>query len=537
MPTTPPTTGQEPVVDTTTLSTQPQPVRPPALTPFELLRWAWRQLTSMRTALFLLFLLAVAAVPGGLVPQRGQNPVRVSEWIQQHPSLGPVFDRFSLFDVYASPWFAAVYLLLFISLAGCVLPRTRQHWKAMRARPPAAPRNLSRLPVARSLEADEDADVVLQQAQKVLRDKHFRVDIGSGWVAAEKGYLRETGNLVFHAALIVLLAGVALGSLFGYTANKLVVEGDGFANTPTQFDALTSGRLFREHDLAPFSFTLKDFKATYEERDIAQRGAPRTFEADVVLRDQPGSAARPVTIQVNHPLVVGGTKVFLVGHGYAPRFTVRDGRRKVVFQDAVPFLPQDSNFTSTGVVKVPDAKPTQLGFQGIFLPTAVVDQQRGPISVFPAAKNPAVFLSAWKGDLGLDRGVPQSVYKLDVTDMKRIGIKALAPGDTYTLEDGSGSITLDGFEEYATFRVAADPGKGLAFAGAAAAIVGLMLSLGIRRRRIWVRATHGDGGRTVVEVAGLSRSEAGDLDGEVDEVVDALGLEGPAETTTSPKRE
>ena len=256
-----------------------------------------------------------------------------------------------------------------------------------------------------------------------------------------------------------------------------------------------------------------------------------------MLRDQPESRPRPVTIQVNHPLVVGGTKVFLVGHGYAPRFTVRDGRGQVVFQDAVPFLPQDGNFTSTGVVKVPDAKPTQLGFQGIFLPTAVVDPQRGPVSVFPAAKNPAVFLSAWKGDLGLDRGVPQSVYKLDVTDMKRIGIKALAPGDTYTLEDGSGSITLDGFQAYATFRVASDPGKGLAFAGAAAAIIGLMLSLGIRRRRIWVRATQGDSGRTVVEVAGLSRSEAGDLDGEVDEVVNALGLGAPVETTSAHERE
>ncbi|MCW2606268.1 MAG: ResB family protein, partial [Frankiales bacterium] len=97
------------------LTTQPQevglPVRGSALAPF---RRAWRQLTSMRTALLLLFLLALGSVPGGFLPQRSLGPANVEQYLQDHPTLGPVLDRLSLFDVFASPWFAAVYLLLFV---------------------------------------------------------------------------------------------------------------------------------------------------------------------------------------------------------------------------------------------------------------------------------------------------------------------------------------------------------------------------------------------------------------------------------------
>jgi cytochrome c biogenesis protein len=98
------------------LSTAPAPsapVRGRSVT--RRLRALWRGLTSMRTALLLLSLLALAAVPGTLLPQRGLNPIKVDDFFTAHPSLAPLLDRLSLFDVFAAPWFAAIYLLLFIS--------------------------------------------------------------------------------------------------------------------------------------------------------------------------------------------------------------------------------------------------------------------------------------------------------------------------------------------------------------------------------------------------------------------------------------
>lgn len=481
------------------------------------LRWMWRSLTSMRTALILLFLLAVASVPGSVLPQRGTNPLRVDQWISDNPGLGPVLDRFGFFDVYAAPWFAAVYLLLFVSLVGCVLPRTAQHARALTVPPPAAPRHLDRLPDWVALESDDAPDQVLTRAEGVLR--RWRRRRGDDWIAAERGYSRETGNLVFHLALVLVLVGVAIGGLLGWRGNVIVREGEGFANTLTQYDAWGGSRLAGPEVLAPFSFQLDRFLVDFERGD-AQRGAPRLFEADVTYRATPEDPGVAEVIEVNHPLTADGAKVFLVGHGYAPHFIVRDASGTVVFDDSVVFLPQDGNFTSTGVVKVPDAF---LGFTGLFLPTAALTEELGPHSVFPAPDYPAVFLAAFRGDLGLDEGTPQSVYTLDTSRMEQIGLESLLPGDTWPLPDGSGSIEFTGFERWASFQVAHDPGKELALVAALLAIAGVLLSLFVRRRRVWVRAVPREGGGSLVEVAGLSKTDWADLQDEVRGIAERLG--------------
>jgi cytochrome c biogenesis protein len=502
------------------------------------LRWAWRTLTSMRTALILLFLLAVASVPGSILPQRGSDPLRVTQYIADSPTLGRFYDRLGLFDVFASPWFAAIYLLLFVSLAGCVIPRTVAHWRILRSRPPAAPRHLSRLPEHRTLESTSDPAQVLDDAASWLRRRRWRVDVealdperGTGWVAAEKGYARETGNLVFHLALLGLLVAIGFGSLAGFRGTVIVREGSSFADTRAQFDSFTPGKAFDDASLPPFAFTLDTFTADYQ-RGGQQNGAARVFSADVTVTDAPGEASRAQRIEVNEPLVVNGVKVFLVGHGYAPTITVRDAKGDIVFRDSVVFLPQDGSFTSTGVAKVPDTVP-QLGLQGFFLPTAAVDATLGPHSTFPAADDPAVFLSAWSGDLGLDSGRPQSVYKLDTTHMTRLGIKAMRPGESWDLPGKQGTVTFDGYVQWASFSVAHDPGKEVALTAAIVAIVGLALSLLVRRRRVWVRVSSGAQGVTVVEVAGLTRSEHASVADEVDELVSALPA-APRSISASP---
>ncbi|HKC29670.1 MAG TPA: cytochrome c biogenesis protein ResB, partial [Jatrophihabitans sp.] len=109
-------------------------------------RILWRRLTSMRTALVLLFLLAVAAVPGSLLPQRPLNPAKTSSYIASHGGWGRFLNAIGMFDVFGSVWFAAIYLLLFISLVGCLIPRIRVHARALARTPLPAPRNLDRLP-------------------------------------------------------------------------------------------------------------------------------------------------------------------------------------------------------------------------------------------------------------------------------------------------------------------------------------------------------------------------------------------------------
>jgi cytochrome c biogenesis protein len=520
---------------------RPEPVRPPRLGPVGWLRWGWRVLTSMRTALLLLFLLAVAAVPGSVLPQRGVDPSRVTEYARAHPALFPWLDRLSLFDVYSSPWFSAIYLLLFASLTGCVLPRSRQHWAALRAGPPAAPRNLARLPVARRWETSAAPAAVLAEARAALRDRRFRVVVHEDAVAAERGHLREVGNLAFHLALLLILLAVAVGHRYGFTANVVVAEGKGFSNSVLQYDDFSAGSNFDAAQLTPFGVTLERLDVRYQEEGM-QQGAPRDFTANVRYRENPDTAAQRAQIRPNSPLVFGGTKVFLLGNGYAPRFTVRDGVGTVVLQGPVPLLPRRgaAGMLSAGALKVPDAVPEPLGLNLTFLPTFVRAPVAGPVSVFPDARNPRVFVTdAWKGDLGPNR----NVYRLDTAGLTRLQAGGepltaeLAPGDSLTLPDGLGTVTFDGVSRFANFQVARNPGATPALAAAALAIAGLMASLFVRRRRTWVRTSAGPGGTTVVEVAGLARAQHTDGEGlaaEVDRLAGRLRRVAPRSRRHTP---
>ncbi|MFH9608253.1 cytochrome c biogenesis protein ResB [Streptomyces sp. NPDC017448] len=526
------------------LSTAPREERPetgagvPAMGVVGWVRWFWRQLTSMRVALILLFLLSLGAIPGSLIPQNSVDDVKVQAFKDQHATLTPIYEKLQLFDVYSSVWFSAIYILLFVSLIGCIVPRTGQFVGQLRSRPPGAPKRLTRLPAYTTWRTGAEPEEVRAAALAVLRGRRFRAHEAGDAVAAEKGYLREAGNLVFHIALIVMLVAFACGQLFKSEGGKLVVEGDGFSNTLTQYDNIKYGSLYDSDSLAPFSFVLDDFVGTYE-KSGPQRGTPRTFEARVTYAEGADGAERKGVIKVNEPLVVDGTKVYLIAHGYAPVVTVRDGKGKVVSRSAVPLLPIDNNITSSGAIKVMDGykdengKKTQLGFKAFFVPTFAGHGKGQMFSQFPALDFPVLALSAYHGSLGVDSGLAQNVYQLDTSKMKEFKDekgellkKMLMPGEKLDLPDG-GSITYEGTEEWASFQISQQPGNGWALGGAVAAIAGLAGSLFIQRRRVWVRAVRGADGVTVVEMAGLGRSESARLPEELGELATALVATAP----------
>ncbi|MEU3945852.1 cytochrome c biogenesis protein ResB [Streptomyces sp. NPDC029526] len=529
------------------LSTAPHEEQPslPSLGVIGWARWFWRQLTSMRVALLLLLLLSLAAIPGSLIPQTGIDETRVADFREQHEVLAPVYDKLGLFNVYSSVWFSAIYILLFVSLIGCIVPRTWQFVGQLRGRPPGAPRRLDRLPAHTTWRTAAEPEEVREAALALLKKRRFRAHVAGDAVAAEKGYLREVGNLTFHIALIVMLVAFAWGQLFKSEGNKLIVEGDGFSNTLPQYDDFKSGNLFDVGDLEPFSFTVKDFKGTYE-RSGPNKGTPRTYEADLTYSEGAYGEEKTTTVKVNKPLEIGDAKVYLVSHGYAPVVTVRDGKGEVVYRSAVPLLPLDGNVTSSGVVKVldgyrnPEGKKEQLGFNAFFVPTFGGSASGTMLSQFPALDYPVLALSAYHGDLKADSGIPQSVYQMDKTKMEEfkdadgeLFKQMLTPGETMTLPDGAGSVTFEkDVKEWAGFQIVQEPGGGWALGGAVVAIGGLAGSLFIQRRRVWVRAVQGADGVTVVEMGGLGRSESAKVPEELGDLADVLydrapGVPGP----------
>ncbi len=489
-------------------------VAQPRLGALGYVRYFWRQLTSMRTALLLLLLLALAAIPGSLVPQTTSDPNGVIQFEQRDPETFRVLDALGLFSTFSTPWFSAIYLLLFVSLVGCIVPRTKHHFDALRARPPKTPARLQRLVGYVSEPTTADAGVAIDEAASLLRRQGYRIERYPDSVSAERGYLRETGNLVFHTALVGMLITVGIGGGFGYTGQRVIVQDEPFTNVLSGYDAINQGRFFSESSLEPYSLRLDEFMAHYELDVSTGQWHPTDFEAQVSTRD-PGGDWKPGSIRVNSPLTIGGTDVYLLGNGYAPIITVRNPDGEAVFSGTVPFLPLDGNLRSRGVVKVPDGLDQQLGMQGFFYPDPVALDDGTYTSFSPNTYGQSlVTLFVYAGDLGLDEGVGVNAYALDIDGMTQLAggdadlaALELAEGATVDLPDGLGTVEFEGLRRFISVDIHHDPTPGWALLFAVLILGGLLVSLFVPRRRMWVKAVDGRLGSVRLEYAGLARGE------------------------------
>ena len=260
------------------------------------------------------------------------------------------------------------------------------------------------------------------------------------------------------------------------------------------------------------------------------------------------------TLAVNHPLRIGGDRVYLQGHGFAPQITVTwpDGESRT---QMVQYRPTDLTFfLSNGVMRFdppagmyPDLgerRQHQLAIEGVFAPTAQWTGPNGDMlqSAFPSMDDPAVSLDVYAGDAGLDTGRPQNFFALDQTliangQLERADRIQLAAGEEAQVptgkktpdgEDEVVTIRFDGAAEYANYQISRDPTQFWALVATTVMLASLVGSLLIKRRRIWVRFTPASDGTTRVELAGLARTDRAGWGSEFDDVVEEI-LRGPAE--------
>jgi cytochrome c biogenesis protein len=456
-------------------------------------------------------------------------------------------------------------VLLFVSLVGCLTPRMIEHARSLRATPVAAPRNLARLPKHASAElalaGEADVTTVANTVAGRLRGWRTAIrheegahekDGSAVEISAEKGYLREFGNLVFHFSLLGLLVAVAAGKLFGYEGNVIVIAdgGPGFCSaSPAAFDSFRAGNTVDGTSLHPICLRVNDFQAHY-----LPSGQATSFAADILYQDYPdghvltANTWRPYRLEVNHPLRVGGDRVYLQGHGYAPTFTVTfpDGQTRTSTVQWRPDNPQ--TLLSSGVARIdppagsyPNAaerRQHEIAIQGLLAPTEQLD---GTLlsSRFPALDAPAVAIDIYRGDTGLDSGRPQSLFTLDprlieqkrLTKEKRVNLRA---GQEVRIDQGPAAgmvIRFDGAVPFVNLQVSHDPGQAWVLVFAIAMMAGLLVSLVVRRRRVWVRFVPvSDGPGTVnVELGGLARTDNSGWGDEFERLTERL-LDGLSQT-------
>ncbi|MGQ0670791.1 MAG: cytochrome c biogenesis protein ResB, partial [Actinomycetota bacterium] len=428
----------------------------------------WRTLRSMRTALVLLLLLALAAVAGSLVPQAANSPQRVAQMFVDHPLRAEIYNRIGLFDVYGSWWFTLVYTLLLVSLAACLLPRTRAMFRNLVARPvPARELDAMRHYAERTVPGDPDS--AISGARRVLRRRLFRVSRSNGSapaLAADKGLAREGGSLLFHWAFFLILVGVIYGKGTGFTGQAVIVEGETWTLARANFDGnLRTGSLF-DGEFPGAQIHVTDFQATYR-----PSGQPADFVTRAELLDAGGGLTEAVEIRVNHPASIEGVKLFQFGYGWAPKIEVRhDGdliasSHVVCRQDPPPKGVSPLQFPWNCVVKLPSLDP-QVGIEFVLWPDsrAFFELLRTGRPVAMVQKYaPLMTFTSYRGDLGLT--VPQSIATLDKTGLLKWKDGVLPAGETVDLGEGI-TLSFPDLRQYTVLQVSRDRGLGIMLAAA-----------------------------------------------------------------------
>jgi cytochrome c biogenesis protein len=508
---------------------------------------AWRWLTRMRTALYLLGVLALMTVVATAVPQEPNVPSTVGRWLtgEEGPGAGVSqgLDAIGAFDVYGSAAFLALLMLLFISLTACLLPRIKAWIRLVRFSKPPLVRHLGGQDEVSTFTTDRSPDQVHEAAQGILAGRNWRVRSHAGdppeertakpaQVAGEKGlWSREGGSLVFHLSFYVLLAAIVLGQLLTFEGQRGLVEGeDGFRDTAVSYWSYNPGRWFDESDHAGWRLDLDAFNVDWVRDPLAAgAGQPTEFRSEVTVTPAEGEPYQ-TEIDSNRPAMIDGMRVTQLDWGYAPRVVV-EVEGEVVYDGFVNATAADGGYFS-GAVKAPAADP-DIGLQLFFYPFAPEGDDGRPVPTgAPWDEEPMLLFRQFRGDLQLG-ATQQTVNELDTAALESEGGAFLRPGQSVEL--GGATISYPEHRRWVGYQVSSRPQIPGLLAGAGLLVAGLVPALYAYRRRLWVLAVRDqETGRTLVTVAGRAFQRPEAFEVEHAEIVAELasaagdGLDDPA---------
>ena len=315
-----------------------------------------------------------------------------------------------------------------------------------------------------------------------------------------------------------MLIAFAWGQLFKSEGGKLIVEGDGFSNTLTPVRRLQVRQPLRLRRPARRSAsTWTSSTGTYERDGPATRAPRAPTRRTSPTATAPTARTQKTAIQVNEPLEIDGSKVYLIGHGYAPVVTVRDGQGKVVYPERraaaahrlerhlAPVRSRSWTATGTRTASRNSSASTPSSCRPSRAPGRATCSPSSPRST-----TPVLALSALPRQPGRRLGPPAervpAGHLQDEAVQGREGRAAQDEAAARRDHEAAERRRVDHVRQghQAVGRASRSP-TSPATAGRSSErsprSSGLAGSLFIQRRRVWVRATAGADGVTVVEMA------------------------------------
>jgi cytochrome c biogenesis protein len=446
-----------------------------------------------------------------------------------------VFLRTGLFDVFGSWWFTFLTALLFTSLVACLLPRTRGHVRAMRARPLQA-REIDGFRHHRVVRVAASAAEAAEAAGRVLRRRRWRVLRGEGGLAlaAEKGLLREAGSLVFHWAFVLLLIGVIVGKGTGYSGRATLPEGEVWADAALNYDpgTLRSGR-FSDGNHTGIQIEMIRFENRFRDSGVAM-----DFVSTVELFHPDGSSAGIREVGVNRPVMFEGLRIFQYGFGWAPSVRIeRDGEPIadgpiVMGQGTAPEGVSQLAMPWVGFVKLPSLTPQMAVRFELWPDSAAYLRSVETGEPQPMVGENAPFMRYWVYEGVLS---DPSLASFDTRLMEQVDNGVIGAGATEDLAPGV-EMTFTDLPRYSVLQVSRDVGVPVVLGAAILVLLGLLPAMYTSRRRLWVRVRPRDDGAEI-EVGGFALQRKPQFEEEFAKVVGALaqaaGGEVPARETVS----
>lgn len=390
-------------------------------------------LSSMRFAVALLSLLAVASIIGTVLQQ---NQAMSNYVVKFGPFWAEIFGFLGLYDVYASSWFVVIMLFLVISTGLCLWRNVPSFLKEMKSfRTKATAKSLAHMKHTQEWEGQLSPEIAEQYWRvRGYQSKTVQREDGSVLIAAKKGAMNKWGYIFAHVALIVICLGGLIDSnlllKIGMMTGKIVPNVDGqyvrdfkeestlgsgnlsFRGNVEVVEGQTTGAVFLNADKGmllqelPFTVDLKKFHI-----DFYDTGMPKDFASDIVVTDKKTGEKIEHTIRVNHPLTVNGVTIYQASYG--------DGGSPLKF----------------------DA--WNLGGTGVSVPMEAVSQSNYPLDLGAAGKYQIEF-----GELRVynveDSENPQNSEQLSqkINDVRNVAkektMRNVGPTITYRLRNATG---------------------------------------------------------------------------------------------------
>jgi cytochrome c biogenesis protein len=292
-------------------------------------------LSSMRFAITLLVMLAIAAIIGTIMKQDQATPDYINQF---GPFWYAVFDKIGLYAVYSAWWFLLIFGVLMTSTALCIARNAPKMLRDVRSwRENVREQSLRNFHHRGEWTTPGTPQALAQRSAERLAAGGYRVKVvekeGGLLVAAKKGAANKLGYIFAHTAMIVIPLGGLLDSnlpirmqeWFGgktpfngggliaeiapehrlglgnptFRGNTMIPEGQSSA---TAIINEPNGVLVQD---LPFTIHLNKFII-----DFYSTGMPKLFASEVTIRDHESGKVFPARIEVNKPLIYRGVAVY-----------------------------------------------------------------------------------------------------------------------------------------------------------------------------------------------------------------------------------